>query len=226
MLTSTNNTLILPVCSHRHHCKHTVSPKHSFLGETMASTNETMFDTPTKNKNGKSLSKVGKKNLCLSKVWIPPVFESSPSTALTASAWSLMDFSSSSSPLLPSVVSQTLLLRSTMSTLKKWLILNDDNKPKKKTQRVESKAKEPKLAAYDIDWFDSTSTLNECLKHTSSTNLPSTQEEQLTFLLSKYQASDIKTAFADAIGQAGRAARKVSYPLPLCKEKLISNFLS
>jgi hypothetical protein len=109
--------------------------------------------------------------------------------------------------------------------LKKKLILNDDNKPNKKTQRVESKAKEPKLAAYNIDWFDSTSTQNECLKHTSSTNLPSIQEEQLTFLLSKYQASDNKSAFADAIGKVGRAARKVFYPLPLCKEKLISDFL-
>jgi hypothetical protein len=87
--------------------------------------------------------------------------------------------------------------------LKKRLILIDDNKPKKKTQRVESKSKEPKLAAYNIDWFDSTSTQNKCLKHTSSTNLPSTQEEQLTFLLSKYQAFDIKTAFADAIGKVG-----------------------
>jgi hypothetical protein len=114
---------------------------------------------------------------------------------------------------------------STTSTLKKRLILNDDNKPKKTTQRVESKAKEPKLAAYDIDWFNSTSTQNKCLKHSSSTNLPSTQEEELTFLLSKYQASDIKTAFADAIGKVGKVARKVFYPLPLCKEKLISNFL-
>jgi hypothetical protein len=109
--------------------------------------------------------------------------------------------------------------------VKKRLISNDDNKPKKKTQRVESKAKEPKLAAYNIDWFDSTSTQNKCLNHTLSTNLPSTQEEQPTFLLTKYQASDIKTAFADAIGKVGRAARKVFYPLPLCKEKLISNFL-
>jgi hypothetical protein len=61
MLIGMNNTLILPVCSHCHCCKHTVAPKHSFLGETMASTNETMFDTPTKNKSGKLLSKVGKK---------------------------------------------------------------------------------------------------------------------------------------------------------------------
>jgi hypothetical protein len=119
-----------------------------------------------------------------------------------------------------------------MSTIKKRLVLNNDNnhaskKPKKKTQRVDSKAnhQEPKLVVYDIDWFDSTSTPNKCLKNTSCTNLPSTQEEQLTFLLSKYQASDIKTAFADAIGKVGRAAIKVFYPLPLCKEKLISSFL-
>ncbi len=104
-------------------------------------------------------------------------------------------------------------------TLKKRLLLSDDNKPKKKTQ------KEPKLAAYDINWFDSTSTKNKCLKHTSTNNVPSTQEEQLTFLLSKYQASDIKTAFADAIGKVDKAARKAFYPLPLRKEKLISNFL-
>jgi hypothetical protein len=190
----------------------------------MASTNKTMFDTPTKNKNGKSLLKVEKKTT-LSEVLIPLVFDSAPSTASTASAQLSMDFLSLSSPSLLSVVSQASSLTLTTLTLKKRLILNNDNKPKKKTQCVESKAKEPKLAAYDIDWFDSTPTQNKCLKHTSSTNLPSTQEEQLIFLLSKYQASDIKTAFADAIGKVSRAARKVFYPLPLRKEKLISNFL-
>ncbi len=103
--------------------------------------------------------------------------------------------------------------------LKKRLLLSDDDNPKKKTQ------KEPKLAVYDIDWFDSTSTKNKCLKHTSTNNIPSTQEEQLTFCLSKKQASsDIKTAFADAIGKVGKAARKAFYPLPL-RKKLISNFL-
>ncbi len=40
--------LPLPVCSHHHRRHHTVADQHSFLGETMASTNETMFDTPTK----------------------------------------------------------------------------------------------------------------------------------------------------------------------------------
>jgi hypothetical protein len=81
------------------------------------------------------------------------------------------------------------------------------------------------LAAYNVDWFDSTSTKNKCLKHTSNKNLPVTQEGQLTFLLGKYKTSDIKTAFADAIGKVSTAARKVFYPLPLRKEKLISSFL-
>ncbi len=72
----------------------------------MASTNETLFNTPTKNKNGKLLLKVEKKPT-LSEVLIPPVIESSSSTALTASTQSLMDFLSLSSPSLLSVVSQT-----------------------------------------------------------------------------------------------------------------------
>jgi hypothetical protein len=84
---------------------------------------------------------------------------------------------------------------------------------------------EPKLAAYNVDWFDSTSTKNKCLKHTSNMNLPVTQEGQLTFLLGKYQTSDIKTAFADANGEVSTATRNIFYPLPLCKEKLISSFL-
>jgi hypothetical protein len=50
--------------SHHHCCKHT-----SFLlGETMASTNDTMFDTPTKIKHGKSLLMVGKKTFFVQSV--------------------------------------------------------------------------------------------------------------------------------------------------------------
>ncbi len=181
-----------------------------------------IFDTPTKIKQGKSLLLIMDKKKS-SKLLKPPLVKSSPSTALTVSSRSLMDFLSSlfpsSSPSLLYVVLQTSLLASMKLTLKKRLLLSNDDKPKKKTQ------KEPKLAAYDIDWFDLTSTKNECLKHSSTNNVSSTQEEQLTFLLCKYQASDIKTAFADAIGKVGKAARKAFYPLPLCKEKLISNFL-
>ena len=141
-------------------------------------------------------------------------------------------FLSALSPLLLSAVSKTSSLSSTTSNNKKRLILNDGNylasmKPKHKTHRIESMVnhQEPKLVAYNVDWFDSTSTKNECLKHTSNKNLPVTQEGQLTFLLGKYQTSDIKTVFADAIGKVGTAARNIFYPLPLCKEKLISSFL-
>jgi hypothetical protein len=80
------------------------------------------------------------------------------------------------------------------------------------------------LAAYNIDWLNSTLTKNECLKHTSEKNLPVSQEGQITFLLGKYQTSKIKTAFADAIGKVGTAARQAYYPLPLRKEKLMISF--
>jgi hypothetical protein len=80
------------------------------------------------------------------------------------------------------------------------------------------------LAAYDVDWFDLSATKNKCIKHTSIKNLPDTQEGQLMFLLSKFETSKIRTAFADAIGKVSNAARKVFYPLPICKEKLIRSF--
>jgi hypothetical protein len=78
---------------------------------------------------------------------------------------------------------------------------------------------------YDVDWFDSSVTKNECIKHTSIKNLPDTQEGQLTFLLGKFKTSEIKTAFADAIGKVGKPARMAFYPLPFRKDKLIRSFL-
>jgi hypothetical protein len=54
---------------------------------------------------------------------------------------------------------------------------------------------------------------------------PSHSRRATNFPLGKYQTSDIKTAFADAIGKVGTATRNIFYPLPLCKEKLISSFL-
>jgi hypothetical protein len=113
--------------------------------------------------------------------------------------------------------------------IKKRLVLDspdNQSQTKIKAHRIESMMKqEPKLAAYNIDWFNSMSTKNEYLKHTSNKNLPVTQEGQLTFLLDKYQTSKIKTAFADAIGKVGTAARKAFYPLPHHKNKLIRSFL-
>ncbi len=66
---------------------------------------------------------------------------------------------------------------------------------------------------------------NKCLKHTTKKNLPVSQEGQLTFLLGKYQTSEIKTVFVNAIGKVGTATTKAFYPLPLCKEKAISSFI-
>jgi hypothetical protein len=115
------------------------------------------------------------------------------------------------------------------SNIKKRLVLDspdNQSQPQKKAHRIESMMKqEPKLAAYGADWFNSTSTKNKCLKHTSDKNLPVTQEGQLTFLLDKYQTSEIKTAFADAIGKVGTATRKAFFPLPHHKDKLICSFL-
>jgi len=120
-----------------------------------------------------------------------------------------------------SAVSKSSSVSSTTSNIKKRLVLdNDDHRANTKL-----KYQEPKLAAYDVDWFDSPATKNKCIKHTSIKNLPDTQEGQLTFLLSKFKASEIKMAFADAIGKVGKAARKVFYPLPMCKEKLMRSFL-
>jgi hypothetical protein len=54
---------------------------------------------------------------------------------------------------------------------------------------------------------------------------PPSHSRRATNFLDKYQTSKIKTAFADAIGKVGTAARKAFYPLPRCKDKLIHSFL-
>jgi hypothetical protein len=153
----------------------------------------------------------------------------SSSAALNMSSQLSLDFLSASSPLLLSAASKTSsLLLTTSNTKKRFILDSPDNQsqPKKKAHCIKSMMKqEPKLAAYDVDWFNSTSAKNKCLKHTSNTNLPVTQEGQLTFRLDKYQTSKIKTALADAIGKVGTAARKAFYPLPHCKDKLICSFL-
>jgi hypothetical protein len=124
-----------------------------------------------------------------------------------------------------SAASKTSSLLLSMLKIKKRLIL-DGPQAKKKAHRMDIlKNQEPKLAAYKVDWFNSMSTKNKCLKHTSKNNLPVTQEEQITFLLKKYQTSDIKMAFADAIGKVNTAVRFIFYPLPHHKDELILSFL-
>jgi hypothetical protein len=55
--------------------------------------------------------------------------------------------------------------------------------------------------------------------------MPVTQEGQPTFLLNKFETSDLKTAFADTIGKVGTPARTAFYPLPVRKDKVIRSFL-
>jgi hypothetical protein len=130
------------------------------------------------------------------------------------------------SPLSMSAASKTSSLLSSTSKIKKRLVL-DSPQAKKKAHCMDIlKNQEPKLAAYEVDWFNSTSTKNECLKHTSENNLPVTQEEQITFLLNKYQTSDIKRGFADAIGKVGTAARNFSTPFLIIKIRSFVVFLS
>lgn len=120
-----------------------------------------------------------------------------------------------------SAVSKSSSISSTASKPRKTLVVDIVDHH----TNTKLKYQEPQLAAYNVDWLDSSATKTECMKHTSIKNLPDTQEGQISFLLSKFEASDIKTAFAYAVGRVGNAAREVFYPLPVRKEKLIKNFL-
>ena len=61
-----------------------------------------------------------------------------------------------------------------------------------------------KLAAYEIDWFDSDAINNECLKYVIDQDVPGSHEEKLRYLLSQFKTSDIKLAFAESIGKVGQ----------------------
>jgi hypothetical protein len=83
-----------------------------------------------------------------------------------------------------------------------------------------------KLLMYEIYFFDSLTIFAKCKKYLKvNENPPSSQEAQLSFLLNQFQATYIKIAFAYAIGKIGSEVQIIFYPLPLCKDKLISWFL-
>jgi hypothetical protein len=184
----------------------------------------------TKNKNGKSaLKRCRIPNPSVGAILLVFKLSLSSSIALNVSSHSLRNFLLMSSLLSLSAASKTLSYLSLTSNAKKRLVLDSPDiqiQDKEKAHCIEpTKKQESKLAAYKIDWFNSTSTKSKCLKQTSDKNLPVTQEGQLTFLLNKYQTSKIKMAFADALGKVGNTARKYFYPLPHRKDKLICNFL-
>jgi hypothetical protein len=128
---------------------------------------------------------------------------------------------STTSPLSMSTTSKSSSPSSTNTKIKKRFFVDDtDHFEKKKYKKSELK-----LAAYDIDWFDSLAINNGCLKYDIEQNLPGSQEEKLLFLLSQFETSDIKLSFVDAIGKIGKAAETVFYPLPPRKEKLMNGFI-
>ncbi len=114
-------------------------------------------------------------------------------------------------PLSLSAVSKMSSVLSTTSNIKKRLVLDEDDN----RAHTKPKYQEQKLAAYDVDWFDLSATKNKCIKHTSIKNLPDTQEGQLTFLLGKFETSEIKTAFADAIRQSRQTSKNGFLPTSL-----------
>lgn len=187
---------------------------------------------PTKTKNGKSFTDAKKKKHPMAEVVGSSVVVSheSFSTPSTVSSRSSSNASSSMSPSSYSAASKASsnasttkkrliqdsesATSSTLWNIKKRLVLDGDNSPPK-----------TKLAAYDVDWLDPSATMKECLKHTNIKNLPLTQEKQLTFLLGKFETTDLKVAFTEMIGKVGAPARKAFYPVPLRKDKVIQRFL-
>ncbi len=125
----------------------------------------------TDKQNGKSMTKSKKKSNSLKGV-ASLVSKSSPSSsiALNVSSQSLMDFFLASSPSSMSAASKTSSLLSSTSKIKKRLVLDSPQTKKKANCMDILKNQELKLAAYEVDWFNSTSTKNECLKHTSKNN--------------------------------------------------------
>ncbi len=180
----------------------------------------------TKNKNGKwALKRCKIPNPSIGAVLLVSKLSPLSSIASNMSSCLLTNFLSMSSLSSMSAASKTSSLSLSTSKIKKRLVL-DSSQAKKKAHCMDIlKTQEPKLAAYKVDWFNSTSTKNKCLKHTSENNLPVTQEGQIIFLLNKNRKSNIKTALADAIGKVVTAARKFFYPLPHCKDKIIHTFL-
>jgi hypothetical protein len=182
----------------------------------------TVKSPPTKARNGKSLAVSTSKKVVGSSVVVSPPSFSAVATLSPPSSTNSSASTSTSSLTAPSKAF------SNSSTTKKRLVVNNETTSGIKKRLIldadESRTEE-KLAAYDIDWFNPSATLIEHYKYTNDKNISVTQDEHLSFLLSKFETSDIKTAFADTVGKLGKPARDAFYPLPLRRDKVIRNFL-
>jgi hypothetical protein len=83
-----------------------------------------------------------------------------------------------------------------------------------------------KLRHYEIDWFNPEVIISESIKYLKKNECPpSTHESLLLFLMNKFEPSEIKLSFSNAIGKVGKAAHMLFYPLPGRKEKIASRFI-
>ena len=82
-----------------------------------------------------------------------------------------------------------------------------------------------KKAEY-IDFCDSAQVKKECLKYIkTAAELPVDQQTQISFLVRKFNASAITTAFSMLISKVAGAAPIAFFPLPSKKEELVQSFL-
>ena len=188
-------------------------------------TSTSIVTPPKKVKKGKSKIAVKKKfrktPSSLSK-------RESSSSSLSFSSSSLPASSSSSSNSLPAdlpvTTAQSCSNQTTPPTKKKndaYLQLS----LRLKTDNFEVSSK-IKLQHYEIDWFNPEVICSECIKYLKSKDsLPNNHANQLKFLLEKFEPAQIKISFSNAIGKIGNTATKLYYPLPMRKDRIVSNFI-
>ena len=188
-------------------------------------TSTSIVTPPKKVKKGKSKIAVKKK------------FRKTPSSlSKRESSSSSLSFSSSSLPAssssslnslpadLPVTTAQSCSNQTTPPTKKKndaYLQLS----LRLKTDNFEVSSK-IKLQHYEIDWFNPEVISSECIKYLKSKDsLPNNHANQLKFLLEKFEPAQIKISFSNAIGKIGNTATKLYYPLPMRKDRIVSNFI-
>ena len=188
-------------------------------------TSTSIVTPPKKVKKGKSKIAVKKK------------FRKTPSSlSKRESSSSSLSFSSSSLPApsssslnslpadLPVTTAQSCSNQTTPPTKKKndaYLQLS----LRLKTDNFEVSSK-IKLQHYEIDWLNPEVISSECVKYLKNKNsLPNNHANQLKFLLEKFEPAQIKISFSNAIGKIGNTATKLYYPLPMRKDRIVSNFI-
>ncbi len=83
-----------------------------------------------------------------------------------------------------------------------------------------------KKEPYLIDFCNPVDVKSECLNYLpDASDLPLSQESQVTFLLDNLKVKDIQIAFIKLITIVGAAATTAFLPMPSAKVKLVNDFL-